>query len=81
MSKGASEVVATLKSIGSSENDPDECVCKNLVCPKGVGWGNMRYSIPEVGSGDWAIEILEVQIPIYVPTRGVGHNMDRHIKS
>ena len=52
-----------------------------LVCPKGVGWGNMRYSIPEVGPGDWAIEILEVQIPIYAPTRGVGHNMDRHIKS
>ena len=41
----------------------------------------MWYSIPEVGPGNWAIEISEVQIPIYAPTRGVGRNMDRHIKS
>ena len=27
-SEGASEVVSMLKSIGSSENGPDECVCK-----------------------------------------------------
>ena len=42
----------------------------------------MWYLIPEVAPGDWAIEILEVQIPIYapcVPTRGVGHNIDRCI--
>ena len=36
-----------------------------LMCPKGVGWGNMGYLIPEVAPGDWTIEILEVQIPIY----------------
>ena len=30
-----------------------------LVCPKGVGWGNMGYLIPEVAPGDWAIEMLE----------------------
>ena len=38
-----------------------------LVCPKGVGWENMGYLISEVAPGDWAIEILEVQIPIYAP--------------
>ena len=38
-----------------------------LVYPKGVGWGDMGYLIPEVATGDWAIEILEVQIPIYAP--------------
>ena len=36
-----------------------------LVCPKDIGWGNMGYLIPEVAPSDWAIEILEVQIPIY----------------
>ena len=50
-----------------------------LVCPKCVGWGNM---IPEVAPGDWAIEILEVQIPIYAPMcpllGGVGHNNDSY---
>ena len=54
-----------------------------LVCPKGVGWGDMGYLIPEVAPGDWAIEILEVQIPIYAPVcpllGGVGHNIDRRI--
>ena len=34
-----------------------------LVYPKDVGWGSMGYLIPEVAPGDWAIEILEVQIP------------------
>ena len=38
-----------------------------LVCSKGVGWANMGYLIPEVAPGDWAIESLEVQIPIYAP--------------
>ena len=38
-----------------------------LMCPKGVGWGNWGYLIPEVNPGDWAIEFLEVQIPIYAP--------------
>ena len=38
-----------------------------LVCPKGVGWENMGCLIPEVAPGDWAIEILEVQISIYAP--------------
>ena len=51
-----------------------------LVCPKGVGWGNMGYLIPEVAPGDWAIEILEVQILIYAPMcPWVGHNIDRRI--
>ena len=35
-----------------------------LVCPKGVGWRNMGYLIPEAAPGDWAIE---VQIPTYAP--------------
>ena len=38
-----------------------------LLCPKGVGWGNMGYLIPEAATGDWAKEILDVQIPTYVP--------------
>ena len=45
--------------------------------------GNMRYLIPEAAPGDWEIEILEVQIPIYAPIcpllGGVGHNIDRCI--
>ena len=36
------------------------------VYPKDVEWGNMGYLIPEVAPGDWAIEILEVQI-LYAP--------------
>ena len=43
-------------------------------------WGCL---IPEVAPDDWAIEILEVQIPIYAPMcpllGAVGHNIDRHI--
>ena len=38
-----------------------------LVRPKGVGWGDIGYLILEVAPGDWAIEIVEVQIPTYVP--------------
>ena len=35
-SEGASEVVLTLKSIGSSENGPDECVCKTTEARHGL---------------------------------------------
>ena len=51
-----------------------------IVYPKGVGWG---YLISEAAPGDWAIEILEVQSPIYAPMchllGEVGHNVDRCI--
>ena len=54
-----------------------------LVCPEDTGWGDMGNLITEVAPGDWAIDIVEVQIPTYAPMcpllGGVGHNIDRRI--
>ena len=51
-----------------------------------VGWKNMGYLIPGAAPGNWVIEILEVQIPIYATIcpllggkGGGGHNIDRCI--
>ena len=45
----------------------------------------MGYLVSEAPPGDRAIDIVEVQIPTYVPMfpllGRVGHNIDRHIIS
>ena len=54
-----------------------------LVCPKGVGWKNMGYLIPEVRvwlRDYWSIRSSNLHLcPHVSPTRGVGHNIDRCI--
>ena len=44
----------------------------------------MGYLTPEVALGDWAIAILEVQVPIYASMRSllgvVGHKIDKCIR-
>ena len=43
-SEGASEVVLTLKSIGSSENGPDEYVCKTTEAQHGLACAVLLHS-------------------------------------
>ena len=54
-----------------------------LVCPEDTGWGDMGNLITEVAPGDWAIDIVEVQIltyaPMCLPLGGVGHNIDSRV--
>ena len=54
-----------------------------LSVPQGCRVGDVGYLIPEAAPGDRAIDIVEVQIPTYVPMcpllGEVGHNIDRRI--
>ena len=54
-----------------------------LSVPQGCRVGDVGYLIPEAAPGNRAIDIVEVQIPTYVPMcpllGGVGYNIDRRI--
>ena len=72
---GLQDLSHTKFSVHEAINEQIQTVCFNwytwfsnvLSVPQGCRVEDMGYLIPEVATGDWAIEILEVQIPIYAP--------------